>query len=1090
MKYEYVGLHVHTEYSLMDGTATCKEYAERANEIGMGALACTDHGSLSSHREFARTMKEHSIKPILGVEAYFCNDLEDKRLRKDRDDPLDPLYFHLIILAKNNKGLENLGRMMETAWVDGFTTKPRIDYDLLDKYKEGLIITSGCMSGVLNKAIEEDNWAYAKEKIKWFVDRFGEDFYVEVMPHNTEGMNANLLKLADEMGVKAIVTPDCHHATPDQKEIQEAMLLLNTHAKRKKESTFSKSREIDNVMDRFDYLYGDDRMMTFKDFEISLLSGPEMWEVMKKDGIEREDIFENTLKIADSVEEYDIPENLDLLPAEYKDSNAELRSLAEAGLKKRGIDSEEYTNRLNEELKIIEDKSFAPYFLVVKNMLSWARKQDIMIGPGRGSSAGSLVCYALRITDVDPIEHGLLFFRFIDPSRDDWPDIDSDIQDNRRDEVKDYLVRQYRHVASIATFLRFKDKGVIRDAARVFNVPLTEVNVALKNVDTWEDFHRSKNGMVFVEKYPEVMGIASKLRGRIRGTGTHAAGVVTSKVPLSKVAPMETRAQTGKKERLTVVGFDMEEAAEVGLIKIDALGLKALSVISDTLKTIDRRNPKSVKLEDIPFDDKDVYQMLSDGNTKGVFQCEAAPYTRLLTKMGVSNFNDLAASNALVRPGAMNTIGKEFIERKHGRSITTYIHPRMKEFTEETYGEIIYQEQVMLACVHLGGMSMQEANKVRKIIGKKKDPKEFKKYQQKFVKGASEYIEAEEAFNLWTDFEAHAGYSFNKSHAVAYSTLSYWTAWLKYYYPLEFMYSVLLNEKDKDARTEYLIECKRLGIPMKLPHVNESDVDFKIEGDGIRFGLNSIKFISDKLAERFIAQRPYKNYKEIETLVWTKGAGLNSRALASLRAIGAVAFPDKPIDEAEVRSNLYEFLNLPEFTYDIPTSYRAFITENSEYEESGVYLLLGMVRAIKRGKGWSRVELLDRTGVAGVFDKENNDVEVGKTYLLLISGNRIVKHIPADSIRADESGLTTYLNSKNLVLEDDDFFVVSFNKRRTKAGKNMGDLVLSNSSRELISAVVFPTQFGQAYVKLDEGKPAKIQLGESKSGGLVFKGVV
>ena len=469
---KYNALHVHSHYSLMDGVATPQEYAARAKEIGMDAIAITDHGTLSGWREWAREMKAEGIKPILGVEAYLCNDIEDKRARKDRDDPLDPVYFHLVILAKNDKGVENLSKLSEIAWTDGFTTKPRMDFKMLEKYKEGLIISSACMSGVLNKAIEEDNWAYAKEKLQWFVDVFGDDFYVEVMPHNVEGMNSNLLKLADSVGVKAIVTPDCHHSTTDQKEIQEAMLLLNTHAKLKKEAKFAESKKIENLMERFDYLYGDDRMMSFRSFDIHLLSGDEMWKAMKKDGVEREDIFNNTLEIADKVEDYTIAENLDLLPAQYKDPDAELKSLALAGLSKRGIDGAEYMDRLDEELSIIEDKKFAPYFLVVKNMLVWAKKQGIMVGPGRGSSAGSLVCYALGITDVDPIEHGLLFFRFIDPSRDDWPDIDSDIQDTRREEVKDYLVRQYRHVASIATFLKFKDKGVVRDAARVLNVPL------------------------------------------------------------------------------------------------------------------------------------------------------------------------------------------------------------------------------------------------------------------------------------------------------------------------------------------------------------------------------------------------------------------------------------------------------------------------------------------------------------------------------------------------------------------------------------------------------------------------------------------
>jgi len=841
MKMKYAPLHVHDEFSIFDGICTTVELAERAVDIGMTAVAQTNHGTLSGHRQFYRTMKDHGIKPILGVEAYYCPDRFDKRDKKEREDVLDQVYTHLIILAKNDNGLENLSRLSEIGWGEGFYKKPRIDWEVLDKYGDDLIITSGCMGGMLNQALENDEYSVAKEHILKFKERFGENYYIELMPHNVAGMNQKLIELADNLGVQAVVTPDSHHATKDQREIQELVLLLQTHAKLEKGVTFEKSAKIDNMMDRLDYLYGKDRGMSFKDFDIHLMSGEEMWDAMVADGIERPDIFENTLKIADQIEDYSIQENLELLPVSYRDPDAQLEKIAMSGLRAKGLDSQEYLDRLNEELLIVKNKAFSPYFLVVKNMISWAKKQGILVGPGRGSSAGSLICYALGITDIDPIEHGLLFFRFIDPSRSDWPDIDTDIQDTRREEVKDYLVRQYRHVASIATFSVFKDKGVVRDVSRILNVPLGDVNKVLKGLDTWEEFEFGRQAQWFRDQYPEVVTYGNQLRGRIRTTGIHAAGVVTSKEPISKIAPMETRTVPGKKDRMPVVAIDMTEAERIGLIKIDALGLKTLSVISDALESINDRHPKTVKLENIPMDDPAVYEMLSAGHTKGVFQCEAAPYTSLLVKMGVGSFKELAASNALVRPGAMNTIGKEYIARKHGSRVS-YIHPIMKEFTEETFGEVIYQEQVMLACTELGGMSMGEANKVRKIIGKKKDVTEFEQYKKKFVDGASKHIDREKAEALWKDFEAHAGYSFNKSHAVAYSTVSYWTAWLKFYYPLEFMFSVLRNAADKDARAEYLIEAKRLGLPIKLPHINESDVTDKIEGEGIRL-LSSLSLM-------------------------------------------------------------------------------------------------------------------------------------------------------------------------------------------------------------------------------------------------------
>ena len=1088
----YAGLHVHTHYSLFDGIATPQEYVDRAIEIGMPAIAITDHGSLSGHREMYRTAIEKGIKPILGVEGYIAQDRFDQRDKAEREDtPLNPVYNHLIILAKNEKGLENLNKLNEIAWTEGFYKKPRMDWESLEKYKEGLIITSGCLSGFLAKAIEADDLAAAKEHLQWAKKTFGDDYYIEVMPHNPAEINKTILALADEFGIKPIVTPDCHHSGPEQREIQELKLILNTYSNKvQKDATFAGTQDYDNLMDKLDYLYGADRQITFRDYEIHLLSDEEMHRSMEAQGITRQDMYDNTIEIMNKVEDYNIKDHLDLLPAQYQNPDQELYELAMEGLTTRGFGADPaYHTRVEEELQIIKDKNFAPYFLVVRNMINWAKKEGIMVGPGRGSSAGSLVCYALGITDIDPLEHGLLFFRFINPERNDFPDIDTDIQDSRREDVKDYLVRQYRHVASIATFLEFKGKGMIRDIARVLNIPLPDVNKVLKLVDDWDDYLRSKSTQEFREKYPEIELYGEQLRGRIRGTGIHAAGVVTAKEPIFKYAPLETRTTPGSKERIPVVAVDMEEAERIGLIKIDALGLKTLSVIQDTLAIIKERSGTDVDLYKLNMQDANVYRMLSDGYTKGVFQCEATPYTNLLVKMGIKNFSELAASNALVRPGAMNTIGKDYVARKHGKQNIDYKHQVLKAFTQETYGCILYQEQVMLACVELGGMTMAEADKVRKIIGKKKDAKEFDVFKDKFVKGASRFLTPNASEDLWHDFEAHAGYSFNKSHAVAYSTVSYWTAWLKYHYPIEFMYSLLKNESDKDARTEYLIEAKRMGIPVRLPHINESDVDFKIEGKGIRFGLSSIKFISDNIANKYIDARPFSSYKELEEFTFGKGNGVNSRALQALRLVGAATFTDQPRNDEEVRENLYEYLNLPEFNTSIPQHYHAFINDVEEYEEKGAYILMGMIKNIKRGKGWSRVELLDRTGSTGIFDDENTTIEAGRTYIVLASDNRIVTAIPADEVKGNPSGLVKILNYRQLPYKDDELFVVSFKPRVTKAGKKMASLVLADASRDMHSVTVFPTSFSKAYMKIDEGNVYKFSLGKTKDGTIIMEDV-
>ena len=1090
----YVGLHVHTHYSLFDGIATPQEYVDRASKLGMSALAITDHGTLSGHRELYRAAKEKGIKPILGLEGYKCADISDKRDKSEREGQQDLVYNHIVLLAKNQKGLENLNKISEIAWTDGFFKKPRFDFEILKKYKEGIIVTSACPSSVIVKALEEQEFAIAKKNINWFKDNFGSDYYIEVMPHNTPEINKYLIELADEFDIKVVVTPDCHHSDTLQKEIQEFKLILNTHGKVNKEATYEKSKKKTDMMERLDYLYGKDRQITFNKFDIHLLSYEEIKAAMELQGIDRPDIYSNTLLLADTVEDYDIKDGLNLLPVQYKNPDKQLAELAFAGLEQKRLNdnwlgNDVYEQRLMEELEIIRDKKFAPYFLVVQSMIAWAKKEGILVGPGRGSSAGSLVCYLLGITDIDPIEHGLLFFRFINPDRNDFPDIDTDIQDTRRDEVKDYLVRQYRHVASIATFLEFKDKGVVRDVARVLDIPLTDVNKVLKLVDTWDEYCTSKTTLSFREKYPEVEIYGEQLRGRIRGTGIHAAGVVTSKDPIFRFAPLETRSSPGSDNRIPVVGVDMEEAEKIGLIKIDALGLKTLSVVKDAIVMIKENHYKDIDLLSIDMADPKVYEMLSDGYTKGVFQCEATPYTNLLVKMGVKNFNELAASNALVRPGAMNTIGKDYIARKHGKQNVSYTHQIMKEFTDDTYGCILYQEQVMQACVHLGGMSMSDADKVRKIIGKKKDAKEFDIYKEQFIAGASAYIAPNQARDLWHDFEAHAGYSFNKSHAVAYSTLSYWTAWLKYYYPLEFMFALLKNEKDKDGRTEYLIEAKRMGISIKLPHINDSDLDFKIEGKGIRFGLTGIKFISNNIAEKYIAARPFKTYKELEEFTFTKGNGVNSRALNALRLIGAATFSDNPRNDEEIKENIYEYLNLPEFNITIPSHYYAFIQDIDLFEEKGSFILLGMVKTIKRGKGWSRVEILDKTGSVGIFDEEGTTIETGRTYLVLANDNRIVSAIPVDEIKESSNALVKFLGYKQLPYSEEEMFVVSFKSRVTKAGKKMASLTLADTARDLHSVTVFPTAFPKAYMHIEEGKSYKFSFGKTKDGTVIMEDV-
>jgi len=1072
----------------MDGLNSPAELVRAAKEAGQTAIAITDHGTLSSHREMQIACKDQGIKPILGVEAYISP--TDRFDRSSKTDKSIQAYNHIILLAKNKKGLENINTLQELAWNEGFYHKPRIDREILNDYSEGVIVLSGCLNGLISKAIDKGNMEEAELLLKGFKQTFGQDFYVEVQSHNPVEINSALLELADKLKIKAVATGDAHFAKEEDRVLEEAMLILSTSPKMDKDADFDMSRNIKDINDRLNYLYPD-RRISFQDYNLFIQTREEIQADFVKAGFTRTDIYENTMEIADKIGEYDFNQGLDLLPVPKTDADERLRELSQKGLERLQKASDDiYKARLEEELGVIASKNFASYFLVVADMINWAKDNDIRVGPGRGSAAGSLVCYALGITDVDPIKYDLLFFRFINPERNDFPDIDTDFEDRRRKEVKDYLKKKFKHVASISTYTYFKDKGVVRDAARVFMVPLQEVNRALKPVDTFEDFIDSPNTKEFRTRYPEVVWLAERLRGRIRSVGVHAAGVVVAKDDIRKYAPVESRedAQDKVSGRIPVVAYDMDTVADIGLIKLDALGLKTLSVMSDTIKSIKERTGKDINLSGLSMDDPKVYKMLSDGYTKGVFQAEATPYTNLLIKMGVDKFEDLAASNALVRPGAMNTVGASYIKRKHGDEAVQFIHPIMKPFTENTYGVIIYQEQVMQACVHLGGMSWSEADKVRKIIGKKKDAKEFDQFKDRFIDGASKHISKKQAETLWHTFEAHAGYSFNRSHAVAYSMLSYYAAWLKTYYPLEFMFSILKNENDKDARTEYLIESKRLGLRVSLPHINESDIYFSLQKDRIVFGLAEVKFISDSIANKIIDQRPFKDYADFIDKASKKGSGINSRAIAALNAIGGAAFDDNPRTGNE-KDSYYEYLGIPTFNLEgIPPRIKAQARPIEDFEDLGSFVMFGMVKSIKRGNGWARVELVDETGSIGLFHTEQTQIETNQMYFILVGDNRIARYIKVSDIDPKSGDIfVDYLYRKEYDLEEDEYTVINFTPYVTKAGKTMSHIVLSNSNKELTRVIAFPTMYKMSLAKMREGMKCKVVLSTLDDGTLMVK---
>jgi DNA polymerase-3 subunit alpha len=1097
----YTELHLHDYFSALDGLDSPAGYFERAKELDMTHLAQTNHGTLIGHREFQREAEKAGITPILGVEAYIsATDRFDKRSNAKREDGTSA-YNHIILLAQNETGLGTMYKLNEAAWSEGFYNKPRIDMDLLEEHNEGLIVLSGCMGGLISKAFERGDMETAYNIARRLKSILKDRFFIEVQSHNPLELNANLLNLADTLNIKPVITSDCHYARKEDLWIEEAMLIISTNPKANYEADLDKAAKMD-FLERYNYLYPD-RKMTFQEIEIYLKSAQEHLQDMKKRGFDRADVVENTNLVKDMIGEYPFHQGLDLLPKPKNDNpDTLLEKKARAGLRNRGLDKDpKYVARLEEELEIIKSKNFSTYFLIVANMIRWAKSQEIMVGPGRGSAAGSLVCYALEITEVDPLEYGLLFFRFINPERNDFPDIDTDFEDARRSEVKDYLRRQFKHVAEIMTINKFQGKNALNAAAKVLRVPKADVARATKKIDAPTDkpelfydmLKKSKEGSAFIKEYPDALKLSKQLTGRIAFVGKHPAGIVVSKEPLNNFMPIETAANPDKKVggRVPVIAADMEEAADTGAIKLDALGLKTLTVINDTLKEIKRQRGIEIDPNTIPLNDRKTYQMLSDGYTRGVFQAEGPAFTKWILDTGCEEFNDIVVGSSIARPGPMNTIGPEFKLRKAGKSKVTYEHPVMKNITEETLGLIVYQEQVMLAMHDLAGMTMATADKVRKIIGKKRDVKEFEKYQDEFIEGAAKRVDRAVAEKLWHDFEEHAGYSFNKSHAVAYGLLTYWTAWLKTNYSVEFMYALLKSEGDPDKMTEYLIEAKRLGLKILLPHVNKSDLEFTIEDGNIRFGLIDIKGIAEKTGTKLLEYRPFENYEQLKEKVAEKGSGLTSTVLKSLNAIGAAHFDDNP-KHGQERDNLYEYLRIPAFQYkELPPRVLNQFRTLDEYEDKGTFFIMAMARKIVRKDHWARVDLLDETGTAGVFTNGDTPMEAGQMYVMMVSNNSIERYVSIDDLTSkSRNTFVQYLYAKSYPeLTDGCYKTIAFRRHVTKSGNNMAYMIVTDGDKNLTRVMAFPQQFAKAHMKCKEGQDSFMEFKKTEDGSLFLHNV-
>lgn len=977
----FVHLHNHSHYSLLDGVTTPEEMCRIAAENGQTHIALTDHGSMAGMLALQVASAKHDINPIFGVEAYYSDvALDDPDATKHSD------RFHMILLAMNDRGLENMLEIQKIAWVDNFYYKPLTNFDHLRKYNEGIGATSSCMGGIISKLITAGDEGRAEQIVDEMLDIFGDRFYVEVQPWNGFVLNNALMDIADAKNIPIIGTMDCHYPTVKHKEVEEALLCVGTWAslnagqKRHVETHRDQADSADHVIDKLDILYPD-RRLRFYENDHYIAEQKVVESIFAEAGITRTDIFENTQELAERCTAK-INTKQNLLPVYNPKLNSDeyLRDICEFRLQELGLTSQEYLDRLEEELGVIISLKFSDYFLVVWDLVTWAKNNNIWTGWGRGSAAGSLVSYSLGITKVDPIRWDLSFYRFLSPDRNDYPDIDLDFEDRRRNDVKQYLKDKWGHdnVAGIATYIEFGGKSVVSDLSRIFGVTPKETLAVTQHFATVEEFMLNKEVEPFRKKNPHITRLAQALDGRIAKTGAHPSGIVVSSKPLSSVAPIETRVDPAdKKSRIPVTSLDMNWAELLGLLKFDILGLKNLSVVHDCVDKVREIYDVNVVDAMTTWDDPQVFDWFSRGNTAGVFQTESTAYRNLLLRMGVEDFNDLAASNALVRPGALLTQTEPYIRRKKGLEPVHYEHDRIKLVTESTYGVFIYQEQIMKLAVVLGGLSESESDKLRKIIGKKRDGKEFDQYRDKFVAGATEHVSDKVANKIFDDFVKFSGYGFNKSHAIAYSMLSYVTMWLKIYYPKEYFWAMLVNENDGGAVGTYLIEAGKHGIEILPPDINKSAAGFTISEEGVRFGLESITGVGPAAVAELLAKRPFSSYEEC--IEKCQKRYVKSNVLEAMEKVGA--FDGVGHDSPWVAREYYlKLLNYP-IEIAAKSEFDEMLDQCSHMSEQEKEKVYGVVKAVvkstKRTPTYFRVELEDLSGAVTVFANKDMEISTG-----------------------------------------------------------------------------------------------------------------
>lgn len=839
---QYVPLHLHSEYSLLDGAIKVKALCQYAKDNNMPAVAITDHGVMYSAIEFYRTAKEIGVKAIVGCEFYVHDgDIHEKNAQHN------PLY-HLVLLAKDKDGYMNLVKLVSIAHCEGMYYKPRINFELLQKYHEGLICSSACLGGEVLQNLLKNNYEGAKAAAKRYKDLFGDDYYIELQDHGLEEQkrtNPDLIRIANELDIKMIITNDSHYLKKEDADWHDTLLCLQTNA-----------------------LKADENRFHFPNNEFYVKTPMELRDSFKwMDSDLFNECIKNTVDIADKchlimemgkspLPHYEVPAGHTV--------ESYLDYVVHEGLKERyGEIPPEIEERVKYELGIIEQMGFSAYFLITWDFVHFAKTHGIPVGPGRGSAAGSVVAYALKITELDPIRHHLLFERFLNPERYSMPDVDIDFCIERRGEVIDYVAQKYGadKVCQIITFGTYAAKAAMKGVARVFDIPYARSNQLASLIPNEPKAHIDdalQEGMELKKLYdedPEVkrlVDMAKAIEGIKNNTGTHAAGVIIAHKPLNEIVPVQP-----SKDGIIVTEYPMADLEKLGLLKMDFLGLRNLTMIHKTMKLIKLRQGIEFDIDRIPLDDKPTYDMLIKGDTDGVFQLESSGMKKLVKDLKPDVFEDLGALVALFRPGPLQAgMVEDFVERKHGRKEITYPHPSLVPVLKDTYGTIVYQEQIMQVFQVLADYSLGQADMVRRMMGKKKLD-EMAQQKGKFVEGAARHgMSAKDATALFEQIEKFAEYCFNRSHSAAYAFVAYQTAYLKCHYPIEYLASLLTSVSGDQEKTQlYIEEAQKNGIKVMPPDINKSYAEFTPDGNDIRFGLASIKQVGEGVVEAIIQER-------------------------------------------------------------------------------------------------------------------------------------------------------------------------------------------------------------------------------------------